>query len=309
MALAIAYITHNECLRHEMSAHHPESPQRLYAIDDQIAANRLAPLLHHYDAPLATLEQLSRVHKPSYINHLAHITPDYGFITLDADTAMNAYTLNAAYRAAGAVVLATQLVCEGKEKRAFCAVRPPGHHAEPSRAMGFCFFNNVAVGIAHALANYGLRRIAIADFDVHHGNGTETMFAAEPRVMLCSVFQHPLYPYSGADSASDHVINVPLPAGTDGKAFQQAITTHWLPALEAFKPELLYISAGFDGHRDDTIANFRLLVDDYQWISEQLVAIADRHADGRIISVLEGGYEPYSLARSCAAHLRVLCGV
>lgn len=309
MPLTIAYISHHECLRHQMSAHHPESADRLYAIDDQLAANNLLSFLTHYDAPLAMPEQLTRVHEQAYLESLQRLSPDYGIIPIDPDTAMNAYTLNAAYRAAGAAVLATELVCEGRETRAFCAIRPPGHHAEPARAMGFCFFNNVAVGVAHALANYGLSRIAIADFDVHHGNGTEAMFRNEPRVMLCSVFQHPLFPNCGADSSNEHIINIPLPARTNGEAFQQAITSHWLPALDAFQPELLYISAGFDGHRDESIANFQLTDIDYRWVTEQLVAIADRYAKGRIISVLEGGYKLHSLGRCVAAHLRVLCEV
>ncbi len=304
-----AYITHADCLKHDMGAGHPECSARLGAIEDQLIASGLLPYLQLHDAPLATVEQLERVHAPQYISSIQAASPTHGLVHLDPDTAMNPYTLDAALRAAGAAILAAELVLENRAGNAFCAIRPPGHHAETARAMGFCIFNNVAVGVAHALANYGLRRIAIADFDVHHGNGTEKIFFDDPRVLLCSTFQHPFYPYSGAGSGNEHVINVPLPAGTNGAVFRQAVTEHWLPSLERFRPEMLFISAGFDGHRDDDMAQFNLLESDYTWVTQQLMDIAGRHCQGRIVSVLEGGYDLDALGRSVLVHLRVLSGI
>lgn len=304
-----AYITHPDCLRHDMGAQHPEGPARLRAIEDQLIASGLLPFLQHHDAPLATFEQLVRVHAPHYIETVRSASPTEGLAYLDPDTAMNPFTLNAALRAAGAVVLATELVLERKVENAFCAIRPPGHHAESARAMGFCLFNNVAVGVAHAIEKYGLNRVAIADFDVHHGNGTEEIFRNDPRVMLCSTFQHPFYPHCGADSGSDHIINVPLPAGTDGAAFRQAVTERWLPVLERFQPEMLFVSAGFDAHREDGMGMFKLSEPDYAWVTQQIKDVAERHAQGRIVSALEGGYELHALGRSVAAHIKVLSGL
>lgn len=304
-----AYISHPDCLKHDMGAHHPECPQRLMAIEDQLLASGLMHHLRRHDAPLATFEQLARVHAPHYIESIQLASPQQGLIYLDPDTAMNPFTLNAALRAAGAVVLATELVLEHKAENAFCAIRPPGHHAESARAMGFCLFNNVAVGVAHAMEKYGLRRVAIADFDVHHGNGTEEIFRNDPRVMLCSTFQHPFYPYRGADSGSKTMINVPLAAGTDGVAFRQAVIDHWLPALEDFRPEIIFISAGFDAHREDDMAQFRLVEADYTWVTQQVKEIAKQHAHGRIVSVLEGGYALHALGRCVAAHIKVLSGL
>ncbi len=304
-----AYVSHPDCLKHEMGADHPECPARLGAIEDQLIASGLMPYLDRYDAPLATIEQLVRVHDARYVAAIHSAAPKHGLIYLDPDTAMNPYTWNAALRAAGAAVLATELVMEGKAANAFCAIRPPGHHAEAARAMGFCFFNNVAVGVAHAMAKYGVQRVAIADFDVHHGNGTEDIFHDDPRVMLCSTFQHPYYPFRGADSGNDHIINVPLPAGTDGPAFREAVSRDWLPALKRFKPELVFFSAGFDAHYEDEMAQLRLRETDYGWVTQQVKEIADRYAQGRMVSVLEGGYELHALGRSALAHLRVLSGV
>jgi acetoin utilization deacetylase AcuC-like enzyme len=292
-----------------MGSHHPESPARLRAIDDQLISSGLMNFLQHHDAPLATFEQLARVHKPQYIKMVQAAAPSEGIIYLDPDTAMNPYSLDAALRAAGAVVLATDLVLERKLENAFCAIRPPGHHAESGRAMGFCLFNNVAVGVAHAIAHYGLKRVAIADFDVHHGNGTEEIFHDDPRVMLCSTFQHPFYPHCGAGSGNDHIINVPLPAGTDGAAFRQAVSERWLPALERFQPEMLFISAGFDAHWEDDMAMFRLKEDDYTWVTQQIKDVAEKYARGRIVSALEGGYELHALGRSVAAHIKALSGL
>jgi len=304
-----AYINHPDCLKHEMGAQHPECAARLRAIEDQLIASGLLPYLQHYDAPLATFEQLARVHEAHYIETVRTASPEEGLVYLDPDTAMNPFTLNAALRAAGAVVLATELVLERKVENAFCAIRPPGHHAESARAMGFCFFNNVAVGVAHAMAHYGLKRVAIADFDVHHGNGTEEIFRDDPRVMLCSTFQHPFYPHCGADSGNDHIINVPLPAGTDGDGFRKAVSEQWLPALERFRPEMLFISAGFDAHWEDDMAMFKLRESDYAWVTQQIKDIAEKYAHGRIVSVLEGGYELHALGRSVVAHIKVLSGL
>ena len=301
-----AYITHPDCLKHDMGAYHPERPQRLIAIENELKATALLAQLQHYDAPLATTEQLQRVHTPDYVESIRQASPAAGLIALDGDTAMNPFSLNAALRAAGAVVLATDLVLAGEVNNAFCAVRPPGHHAEPDRAMGFCLFNNVAVGVAHAITHHHLQRIAIVDFDVHHGNGSEEIFRDRPQVMLCSTFQHPFYPYSGANSATERMINVPLPRGSNGGVFRQAVTDHWFPALDRFKPDMIFVSAGFDAHRDDDMAQLQLEDQDYVWITRQIKAFAAKYSHGRIVSALEGGYELTSLARCVAAHIRVL---
>jgi acetoin utilization deacetylase AcuC-like enzyme len=218
---------------------------------------------------------------------------------------MNPHSLTAARHAAGAVVLATDLVISGECRTAFCAVRPPGHHAERNRAMGFCLFNNVAVGAAHALSQ-GVARVAIVDFDVHHGNGTEDIFSDDPRVLMVSTFQHPLYPYSGLDNPAPNMVNVPLSAGTGSTGFRDAVTEHWLPALERHRPEVIFVSAGFDAHREDPLAGLKLVEDDYAWVTRQLVAIAARHAKGRIVSTLEGGYGLSALGRSATEHIREL---
>lgn len=304
-----AYITHSASLKHDMGAHHPECPARVQAIEDQLIASGLLHFLDHHDAPLASRELLARVHTPEYIEAIFAAAPAEGMVHLDPDTAMNPYSLEAALRAAGAAALAVDLVISGRAENAFCNMRPPGHHAGAASCGGFCIFNNVAVGAAHALAHHGLARVAIADFDVHHGNGTEDIFHEEPRVMLCSTFQHPYYPYCGADSGNDHIINVPLPARTAGDGFRAAVMEQWLPALERFQPEMLFISAGFDGHREDDMGNFALREADYVWVTEQLKELAARHAQRRIVSVLEGGYALHALGRSAAAHIKVLTGL
>lgn len=304
-----AYISHPLCFKHDMGSHHPESPARLHAIEDQLIASGLLDYLQCHEAPAATREQLLRVHDAAYIDSVEASVPQHGMVQLDGDTALNPFSYQAALRAAGAAVLAVDLVMTHQVENVFCNIRPPGHHAERARAMGFCIFNNVAVAAAHALAQYGLRRVAIADFDVHHGNGTEQIFRDEPRVMLCSTFQHPFYPYCGADSGNEHIINVPLAAGAGGEQFREAVTQHWLPALERFQPELLLISAGFDAHRDDDMAMLRLIESDYVWVTQVLKDIAARYAQYRIVSVLEGGYELHALGRSVAAHIKVLSGL
>ena len=304
-----AYITHPICLKHDMGYGHPESPQRLQAIEQELRVEGLFPLLRNYKAPLVTHEQLARVHAEHYLHAIETVAPQHGLISIDSDTLMNPYTLEAAKRAAGAAVLATDLVISGQVENAFCNVRPPGHHATRDEAMGFCFFNNVAVGAAHALALHGLTRIAILDFDVHHGNGTEAIFKDETRVMLCSTFQHPFYPYSGANSSNDHIINTPLAAGTTGQALRATVLENWIPALERFRPEMIYISAGFDAHREDEMANLNWVEADYIWVTDQIMTIAERYAQKRIVSVLEGGYDLDALAGSVAAHVRVLSAI
>lgn len=304
-----AYLTHPVCLKHEMEAGHPESPARMQAIADQLIASGLMLHLAQFDAPCATREQLLRVHSEAYIDSVYAKSPQAGLVYLDGDTAMNPYTLDAALHAAGAAVKAVDLVMQGRAENAFCNIRPPGHHAGRDSAAGFCIFNNVAVAVSHALEKYGLQRVAIADFDVHHGNGTEAIFHDDPRVMLCSTFRHPYYPYCGADSGNEHIINVPLPAGASGEDFRAAVTSHWLPALIEFRPQMLFISAGFDAHREDDMGGLALREADYAWVTGQLKAVAADTACARIVSVLEGGYALGALGRSATAHIRVLSGL
>jgi acetoin utilization deacetylase AcuC-like enzyme len=301
-----AYITHPECLKHSMGDWHPESPARLSAIDDRLHAARLFDYLSHYEAPLVHRDQLLRVHDAAYIDAIEAASPYEGQHALDPDTSMNPHTLAAAYHAAGGAVMAVDLIMRGEVNNAFVACRPPGHHATRNQAMGFCIFNNVAVAAAHALEAHGLQRVAIVDFDVHHGNGTEDIFRDDPRVMLCSTFQHPFYPYSGAGTASEHIINLPLPAGTTGAAYREAFASGIMPRLEAFCPQMLLCSAGFDAHRDDDMAQFGLVEADYAWITGQVMGVAARHADNRIVSVLEGGYDLDALGRSVAVHIKTL---
>jgi len=304
-----AYITHPACHKHNMGDWHPESPLRLSAIDDQLHTARLFDFLSHHQAPSVDRSQLLRVHDAAYVDFVEAASPRDGFHALDPDTSMNPFTLEAARHAAGGAVLAVDLVMRGEARNTFVACRPPGHHATRNQAMGFCFFNNVAVAAAHALEAHGLARVAIVDFDVHHGNGTEDIFRNDPRVMLCSTFQHPFYPFCGADTVSSHIINVPLPAGTTGGPYREAFSARILPQLEAFRPQMLFFSAGFDGHREDDMAQFGLVEADYVWITGQVMDLAARHAEGRIASVLEGGYDLSSLGRSVAAHIRTLAGL
>jgi len=301
--MSVAFISHAACRRHQMGDGHPEQPARLGAIENQLHARGLYDFLIHHEAPRATVEQLARVHPRDYIERLSALSPEEGLVRVDPDTAMCPETLEAALRAAGANVLAVDLVMQGTVERAFCNVRPPGHHAERDRAMGFCFFNNVAVGAAHALAAYGLRRIAILDFDVHLGNGTEDIFRRDDRVLICSSFQYPLYPDLNPGSVPGRIVNCALPPGSGSEEFRSAVTTHWLPALQEFAPELMFISAGFDGHAADELAELRLVSADYAWVTEAACAVAARHAHGRIVSTLEGGYDLAALATSAAAHI------
>ena len=304
-----AYITHPEFLKHDMGLGHPESPARIHAIKDQLIASGMFDFLSHYEAPKASKEMLARVHTLEYIESIFGQSPKEGLIDLDGDTLMNPHTLDAALHAVGAVVMGVDLVMSGIVQNAFCNIRPPGHHASRARASGFCIFNNVAAAAAHALEYYSLQRVAIADFDVHHGDGTEDIFHDDPRVMLCSTFRHPYYPYSGAGSGNDHVINVPLAAGTSGEVFREAVTKQWLPALERFQPELILISAGFDAHWEDDMGGLALREADYLWVTEALKAIARQHSKGRIVSALEGGYALHALGRSVMTHIKSLSGL
>ncbi|MCH8181250.1 MAG: histone deacetylase family protein [Proteobacteria bacterium] len=303
-----AYITHPDCARHDMGPQHPECPQRLSAVHDQLLMRGLLDHMVPCDAPLATPEQLGRAHHALYVQELMAKSPSEGLVQVDPDTSMGPHTLQAALRAAGAVVEATELVLSGQVSTAFCAVRPPGHHAERAAAMGFCFFNNVAVGIRHALDVHGLQRVALIDFDVHHGNGSEDIFRGDARVLMCSIFEQGLYPFNGERATGPNMVNVGLPTRSGSEAFREAVTGHWLPALEAFRPELIYVSAGFDAHREDDMGNLGLVDADYEWVTARLMDVAERHCRGRLISCLEGGYVLNPLGRSAAAHVKALIG-
>ena len=301
-----AFITHPSFLLHEMGPYHPECPERLMAISDRMIAAGIDPYLRHYTAPAATREQIARVHGAAYIDEITAASPTSGLHFLDPDTALNPHSLTAAHHAAGAVVLGVDLVMRKECASAFCAVRPPGHHAERRRAMGFCLFNNVAVGAAHALSAHGLNRVAIVDFDVHHGNGTEDIFQGDPRVLMVSTFQHPLYPYSGIEDPAPNMVNVPLAAGSGSDEFRAAVVDAWMPALERHKPEMIFISAGFDAHREDPLAGLKLTEADYAWVTRELIAVSTRHSHRRIVSTLEGGYALSALGRSAVEHVREL---
>lgn len=303
----VVWITHPDCLLHEIQPGHPESPARLRAIQDRLVYTGLDGLMAHERAPLATREQLLRVHAAAYVDALLAMGGADVPVHIDADTAVGPHTLPAALRAAGAAVRAVDLVLDGQAGLAFCGVRPPGHHAERARAMGFCFFNNVAVGAAHALAR-GLSRVAILDFDLHYGNGTADIFKADPRVTLLSTFQHPLFPgWSGAPQAPN-LIDVPLPAHSGSTAFRAAVANRWLPVLEQLRPELMLVSAGFDAHQDDPLGDLRLRAADYEWIGGVIREVASECCDGRVVATLEGGYELDALARSVEMFLRPFLG-
>jgi acetoin utilization deacetylase AcuC-like enzyme len=302
-----AYVTHPDCMRHEMGPSHPECPARLSAIHDRLLFDGILDFMSVHEAPLATQEQLCRAHAPEHVAHILASTPMEGYVQVDPDTSMNPHTVVAALRAAGAVVLATDLVLGAQADTAFCCVRPPGHHAERAAAMGFCFFDNVAVGIRHALAVHGLERIALVDFDVHHGNGSQDIFRDDPRVLMCSTYETDLYPFA-TDTSGANMVNVGLPARSGGDAFRRAVEEAWIPAIDRFEPQLIVVSAGFDGHRADDMGNLGLVEADYQWVSCELVKLARRHCAGRVVSSLEGGYHLPSLARSVAAHVSALIG-
>jgi len=294
---------------HDTGQGHPENASRLSAIEDKLLQSGVLDFLRNIDAPEVTRDQILRVHTAGHLANIEAMMPKTGYARLDPDTVISSDTLQAAKHAAGAVVAAVDLVMDGQFQNAFCSVRPPGHHAESARAMGFCLFNNLAVGAAHALENYALNKIAIVDFDVHQGNGTEDIFLGEERVLYCSVFQHPFFPFTRPPENTPNVISVPLDATAKSAEFRAAITDQWIPALERFQPELVFISAGFDAHRDDDMSYVSLVDDDFRWVTEQIARVAETSASGRIVSVLEGGYELNSLARCVEAHLRVLMGL
>jgi len=296
-----------------MGRGHPECPQRLDAIDDFLLASGLDVALERREAPLVDLSDAGNAHDDRYVAELREVMEQVESSgeprALDPDTSARSGTWLAVQRAAGAAVAATTAVINGTARNAFCAVRPPGHHATRDQAMGFCFLNNVAIAARHALNVHGLQRVAVIDFDVHHGNGTEDILAGDERALMLGFFQHPLYPGSGGVPMGPNIMNLPVPPYTKGPEVRDLIEAHWMPRLEEFKPEMIFISAGFDAHRDDDLGQLGLVEADYTWITEQIKAVADRHSNGRIVSCLEGGYNLGALARSVAAHLRVLAGI
>jgi acetoin utilization deacetylase AcuC-like enzyme len=304
-----AYISHPVCRQHDTGPAHPECANRLHAIEDQLISTGLRDVLSYVEAPKAAAEQLLRVHTQQHVESVSAMIPQSGHARLDPDTVVSADSLAAAYRAAGAVVAAVDLVAAGEMDSAFCAVRPPGHHAESNRAMGFCLFNNIAVGAAHALEAHGFSKVAILDFDVHQGNGTEEIFSNDNRVLFCSTFQHPLFPFTPVPPNSPNRVNVTLDAAAKSEEFRDAVGEHWIPAIKRFNPEMIFVSAGFDAHIADDMSSVSLTDADYRWVAEQIVDVASGSASGRIVSALEGGYELHSLARCVETHLRVLMGM
>jgi acetoin utilization deacetylase AcuC-like enzyme len=293
--------THPVCLEHEAGPHHPERPERLRAILDRLAQTEFAAL-EQREAPRATLDQLKLIHSDALVDGLLGAVPERGFVAIDGDTVMSPASGEAALRAAGAVCAAVDAVLSGEARNAFCAVRPPGHHAEPDRAMGFCLFNNVAIGAAHARRRHGLKRVAVVDFDVHHGNGTQAAFERDADLFFASTHQWPLYPGTGAaeETGVGNIVNAPLPAMAGSAQFRDAFETRILPALEAFGPDLLMISAGFDAHRDDPLAGLCFVESDYGWATERLTALASVSCRGRVVSTLEGGYDLAALEAALA---------
>jgi acetoin utilization deacetylase AcuC-like enzyme len=312
------FYTHPDCRRHDMGRGHPECPERLDAIEDRMLASRLLDVVERREAPLASTETLELAHDRMHVAGIRGLADELreqedaggmDHLHIDPDTALNRHTWSAVLRAAGAALAATDAVVAGELENAFCAVRPPGHHACRSRAMGFCFFNNVAVAARYALERHGLQRVAVVDFDVHHGNGTEDILSGDERVLMVGIFQHPFYPYSGADAKASNMLNVPVPAFTRGPAIREIVDTLWLPRLEEFKPEMIFISAGFDAHREDDLGQLGLVEADYAWMTQKIREVARRHAKGRIVSCLEGGYNLDALGRSVEAHVRALADV
>jgi len=306
--MSTAYISHPDFMKHETGRHHPECPERIAAIEDQLIQSRLDTHLKRIDPPLASEADITRVHSEDHLAFVKSKAPSSGYSMIDGDTIMNPATWTVSLRAAGAAMAAVDAVMQGEVNNAFCAIRPPGHHAEPHRSMGFCVFNNVAIATRYAIEKYDLDRVAVIDFDVHHGNGTEAAFINDPHVLMCSFFQHPFYPYSGLEGG-DNMVNVPLPASTNGKIVRDMISKTWVPRLDEFKPQLIIISAGFDAHREDDLGQMGLVEDDYVWMTKQLMEVANRYCDGKIVSCLEGGYNLSALGRSVAAHLKTLAEI
>jgi len=302
--------THPACLEHDPGPYHPESPARLRAVLAALDTPEFVRL-ERREAPEAAIEDLARVHPRAFVERLLAAVPQSGHRGIDADTILSPASGRAALRAAGAVAAAVDAVVAGEADNAFCAVRPPGHHAEPGRAMGFCLFNNIAVGALRAREAHGLARVAVVDFDVHHGNGTQARFAEDASLLYASTHQFPLYPGTGAASETGvgNIVNVPLRPMSGSREFRLGMTREILPALDAFRPEMVFISAGFDAHRNDPLAQLALEDADYSWVTEQLLDLARRHAKGRAVASLEGGYDLAALAASAAAHLRVLMSI
>ena len=299
-------LTHAVCLEHEMDPGHPECPARLASVLKHLEETGIRNELNACPVELATRSDLARVHAEPYLDALDKVVPEEGLVHVTPDTALGPRSLDAARAVAGAAVEGVRLVLQGKDQRVFCAVRPPGHHAEESAAMGFCFLNGNAVAAMVALEHDAVERVAILDFDVHHGNGTVASFMDNPAVLVCSSFQHPYYPYRYFDVDRPNIVNTPLPAGTRGLEFRNAVERDWLPALDDFKPQLILVSAGFDGHARDPLGDFLLTEDDFAWVTGLITDAADRHAGGRIVSVLEGGYDLDALARCVEVHLEGL---
>ena len=309
------YFTHTDCWKHEMGPGHPECPERLDAIERQLLVSGLADLLDRREAPLAPIGDIELAHDRMLVAAIRGLSDQLAddivaggpsHVQIDPDTSLNVHTWQAALRAAGAAIAATDSVIAGEMANAFCAVRPPGHHAERAKAMGFCFFSNVAIAAKYALERHGLKRVAIVDFDVHHGNGTADIIQGDERILMVSFFQHPLFPFSGADTEAPNMVNLPVPAHTRGMDIRELIDLMWMPRLEEFRPEMIFISAGFDAHRDDDLGQMNLTEQDFAWITARIKQVADRHAKGRIVSALEGGYHLGALGRSVEAHIRVL---
>lgn len=308
--MSTGYFSHPDCLAHVMGEGHPEGPQRIQAIEDELHAQELDARLVRGEVPLATNEQLAQAHDLNYIltldDFLQQLESTGDSRALDPDTWASPGTRSAAWRAAGAAIAATDAVIDGAVNNAFCAIRPPGHHAPHNQTMGFCFFNNVAVAARHALNVRGLKRVAIVDFDVHHGNGTEDIFAGDDRVLMVGLFQHPLFPFSGADSRAGNMVNVPVAERSNGLTARDVIESYWMYRLEDFEPEMIFVSAGFDAHRDDEMGGLLLAENDYAWITSKILEVAQRYAGGRVVSCLEGGYHLEALGRSVAVHVRTL---
>ncbi len=301
-----------------MGEGHPECPQRLSAIDDRLLICGVSDALEWREAPQASVTDIELAHGRMHVAALRGLTDglreeiDAGgptHVQIDPDTSLNVHTWDAALRAAGAAIAATDAVMAGELENAFCSVRPPGHHACRDKAMGFCFLNNVAIAARYALERHGLKRVAIVDFDVHHGNGTENIIAGDQRILMVSFFQHPFYPEGGSRSNASNLVNLPVPAYTKGPQVRELIESHWLPRLEAYRPEMVFISAGFDAHRADDMGQMGLVEADYAWITRRVKDVAQRHAQGRIVSCLEGGYNLDALALSVEAHIRVLADI
>ncbi|MET0507862.1 MAG: histone deacetylase family protein [Burkholderiaceae bacterium] len=304
--MTVAYIRHDSSALHEMGPGHPECPDRVRVIHDRLLSRGVLDWLRQVEAPAATREQLGRAHSLAFIDAVCEQAPREGYLRLDPDTLMNAHSYRAALHAAGAAIRATELVASGEVRSAFCNIRPPGHHATRAAAMGFCVFNNVAVGIRHALDVLGIERIALFDFDVHHGNGSEEIFAGDERVLMLSTFQTGLYPGSGDRPLGDNIVSLPLRAYTDGACMRAAIEAGWLGPYRAFAPQMVFVSAGFDAHVDDDLGQLGWTDDDFGWVSRRIVELADETASGRVVSVLEGGYDLAALARCVERHVREL---